>query len=96
MCKPCFLSYHHKTRIPEYFKLIWHINIENLVLEVLDRLREYECIQRTVKKAEVFSKEDVNDMLEIPDTPEYIVMKAYMVVGTDSFTNDHICFFTVR
>ena len=49
--------------------------------EVLDRLRGYERIQRTVKKAEIFSKEDINDMLEIPDTPEYIVMKAYMVVG---------------
>ena len=49
--------------------------------EVLDRLRGYERIQRTVKKAEIFLKEDINDMLEIPDTPEYIVMKAYMVVG---------------
>ena len=49
--------------------------------EDLDRLREYERIQRTVKKAEVFSKEDINNMLEILDTPEYIVMKAYMVVG---------------
>ena len=50
--------------INEYFKLIWHIKIENLVLEVLDRLREYERIQRTVKKAEIFSKEDITGMLE--------------------------------
>ena len=67
--------------IDKYFKLIWHTNIENLAPEVLDRLREYECIQRTVKKAEVFSKEDINDIIELPDTREYVVMKAYMVVG---------------
>ena len=49
--------------------------------EDLDRLGEYERIQRTVKKAEVFSKEDINDIVELLDTPEYIVMKSCMIVG---------------
>ena len=72
-------GYH--SMLKKYFKVIWLTNIEKLVPEVLDRLREYESVQPCVKKAEIFSKDDINDMLNFADTPDFVVMKSFMIIG---------------
>ena len=38
-------------------------------------------MQPCVKKAGIFSKDDINDMLNFADTPDFVRMKSYMIIG---------------
>ena len=69
------------SMIKKCFTLIHHIDLQGQIPQISDRLKEYEKQQASVIKACTFSVEELVAMMNLPDTPELMVYKAYMVLG---------------
>ena len=69
------------SMIKNCFTLIHHIYLQDQMPQISDRLKEYEKQQASVIKACTFSVEEIIAIMSLPDTPELMVFKAYMVIA---------------
>ena len=69
------------SMIKKYFSLIHHVDLLDTMPQISDRLKEYEKQQNSVIKACTFSVQELVLMMNLPDTPELLVFKAYFVIA---------------
>ena len=69
------------SMINKWFKLTQLIDIERIMPQILDRLREFEQDQPSVSKALTFKAEDIVAILALEDSADILLWKSYMVVA---------------
>ena len=69
------------SMIKKWLKLTQLIDIERIMPQILDRLREFEQDQPSVSKALTFKGEDIVAILALEDSADILLWKSYMVVA---------------
>ena len=69
------------SMIKKYFTLIHKIDLDAIMPQIADRLREYEQEQPAIIQADTFTAEDIIKIIQLPDTPETVIYKFYMVIA---------------
>ena len=69
------------SMIKKWFKLTQLVDIERLMPQILDRLREFEQDQPSVSKALTFKAQDIVAILALEDSADTLLWKSYMVLA---------------
>ena len=67
--------------IKKWFKLTQLVDIERIMPQILDRLREFEQDEPSVSKALTFKAQDIVAILALEDSADIPLWKSYMVLA---------------